>query len=293
VPAHSSPSGNPRNLFIAIKAVSVGLLIALIPANIWPIFLFKLPVPVAAIAEIIFLSLYIVWASGGGPPRKLQAARALAFRTGKLTRQQWIWGLTAAVFFALTVHSSITLLFRFVPYPVAAFRYGYDLSFIPTTFLKWVAIVLSAASAGICEETGFRGYMQHPLEERQGVFTAVAISSVLFMAVHLSKTWASPAMVPIVLGAGVLLGLIAWSANSLVPVMIGHTIMDIGLFAYWWSGVAGTFAVPPVSETGIDQVFVIAGGLFAVSLSIVLLAIWKLRQIAPAGNLAKAKAVFG
>ena len=58
-------------------------------------------------------------------------------------------------------------------------------------------MVLSAASAGICEETGFRGYMQRPIEKRQGVFTAVAISSVLFMAIHLSKTWASPAMVPL------------------------------------------------------------------------------------------------
>jgi len=57
--------------------------------------------------------------------------------------------------------------------------------------------------------------------------------------------------------------------------------------------VAGTFSVRPVRETGIDQLFMIACGLFAVSLSIVLLAIWKLRQIAPAGNLAKAKAVFG
>jgi membrane protease YdiL (CAAX protease family) len=289
----SSPSSYPRKFSIVIKAVTFGLLVALIPANVWPIFLFKLPVPLAAIAEIIFLSFYLLWASGGGPPRKMQAARALAFRTGKLTRQQWIWGLTAAVFFAVTVHSSITLLFRFVPYPVAAFRHGYDLSFIPTTFLKWVAVVLSAASAGICEETGFRGYMQRPIEERQGVFAAVAISSVLFMAIHLSKAWASPAMVPIVLGAGVLLGLIAWSANSLVPVMIGHTIMDIGLFAYWWSGVAGTFSVRPARETGIDQLFMIACGLFAVSLSIVLLAIWKLRQHARAGNLAKAKAVFG
>ena len=35
--------------------------------------------------------------------------------------------------------------------------------------------------------------------------------------------------------------------------MIGHTMMDIGLFAYWWSGVAGTFSVRPVSETGIDR----------------------------------------
>jgi membrane protease YdiL (CAAX protease family) len=291
--AHASPSRYPRKFPVTIRAVIVGLLIALIPANVWPIFLLKLPVPLAAVAEIIFLSLYIVWSSGGGPPRHTQAARNLAFRTGKLTPQQWIWGLTAAVFFAVTVHSSITLLFRFVPYPVAAFRHGYNLSFIPTTSLKWVAVVLSAASAGICEETGFRGYMQRPIEQRYGVFTAVAISSVLFMAIHLSKAWASPAMVPIVLGAGVLLGLIAWSANSLIPVMIGHTLMDIGLFAYWWSGVAGTFSVPPVSETGIDKVLVLAGGLFAASLSIVLLAIWKLLQIAPAADLAEGKAATG
>jgi membrane protease YdiL (CAAX protease family) len=193
----------------------------------------------------------------------------------------------------VTVHSSITLLFRFVPYPVTAFRHGYDLSSIPTTSLKWVAVVLSAASAGICEETGFRGYMQRPLEERYGVFTGVAISSVLFMAIHLSKAWASPAMVPIVLGAGVLLGLMAWSANSLMPVMIGHTMMDIGLFAYWWSGVAGTFNVRPVRETGIDQLFMIACGLFAVSLSLVFLAIWKLRESAPAVNRAEAKSAVG
>lgn len=40
-------------------------------------------------------------------------------------------------------------------------------------------------------------------------------------------------MVPIVLGAGVLLGLLAWSSESLIPGMIGHVLMDIGLFFLW------------------------------------------------------------
>ncbi len=35
-------------------------------------------------------------------------------------------------------------------------------------------------------------------------------------------------MVPIVFGAGVLLGLLAWSSGSLIPGMIGHVVMDIG-----------------------------------------------------------------
>src|ERR1700761_3158154 len=42
---------------------------------------------------------------------------------------------------------------------------------------------------------------------------------------------------PIVFGAGVLLGLLAWSSGSLIPGMIGHIMMDIGLFAYWWTGI--------------------------------------------------------
>ena len=34
--------------------------------------------------------------------------------------------------------------------------------------LSWLAVVVSAASAEICEETGFRGYMQRPIELKRG-----------------------------------------------------------------------------------------------------------------------------
>jgi len=37
-------------------------------------------------------------------------------------------------------------------------------------------------------------------------------------------------MIPIVFGAGALLGLLAWSSESLIPGIIGHVMMDIGLF---------------------------------------------------------------
>jgi hypothetical protein len=42
------------------------------------------------------------------------------------------WGVIGALFFAATIHAAIVLLFRFVPFPAAAFRRGYDLSFIPS-----------------------------------------------------------------------------------------------------------------------------------------------------------------
>ncbi len=263
---------------IPLRAIVSGLLIALVPANVWPLLLLNLGVPLAATAEAIFLGLYLWWAGGGGPPRAAQAARARAFRRGRLSPTQWFWSIVAALFFAATVHASIVLLFRLVPFPMAAFRQGYDFSFIPSLPLKWLAVVVSATSAGICEETGFRGYMQRPIEQRHGAPVAILISSLLFTAVHLTKGWAAPGMVPIVFGAGVLLGLLARSSGSLIPCMIGHTVMDIGLFAYWRTGIAGTFTVRPITETGVDQPFLVACVVFAMSLSVVLLAIVKLRR---------------
>jgi membrane protease YdiL (CAAX protease family) len=276
------PSSPPPSLWtrvpISLRAILAGIFVALAGAQVWPLLLLNLGVPLAAISETIFLGLYLWWMGGGGPPRAAQTARATAFRQGWLSPKHLLWGAIAAVFFAASVHASIVLLFRFVPFPLAAFRRGYDFSFIPSPGLKWLAVVVSAASAGICEETGFRGYMQQPIEKLRGAPVAILISSLFFTAVHLTKGWATVGMVPIVFGAGVLLGLIAWSSGSLIPGMFGHVLMDIGLFAYWWTGIAGDFTLRPISETGVDQPFLIAGAAFAISLLLLLLAISRLRR---------------
>ena len=142
-------------------------------------------------------------------------------------------------------------------------------------------MVISAISAGICEETGFRGYMQLPIEQRHGAPVAILISSLFFLVLHLTKGWATLGMVPIVFGAGMLLGLLAWSSGSLIFSMIGHVVMDIGLFAYWRTGIAGDFTARPITETGVDQPFLIACAALATSLVIVLLAISRLRRKGP------------
>jgi membrane protease YdiL (CAAX protease family) len=264
---------------VSLRAIVSGLLIGLIAANVWPVLLLKLALPLAVVAEVIFLSLYIWWAAGGGPPRTTQGSRANAFRRRSLSSAEWLWGIVAALSFALTVHGSLVLLFRFVPFPAAAFRQGYDLSFVPSLPLKWLAVVVSAMSAGICEEVGFRGYMQWPIEQRHSTPVAIFISSVFFMLLHLSKGWAIIGMAPIVFGAGILLGLLAWSSQSLIPGMIGHVVMDVGLFAYWWTGIAGNFTVRPIHETGVDLVFLIACFVFVASLVIELFAISRLRRM--------------
>jgi hypothetical protein len=68
----------------------------------------------------------------------------------------------------------------------------------------------------------------------------------------------------------------AWSSGSLMPGMIGHVVMDIGLFAFWWTGIAGDFTARPIQETGVDHSFVIACMSLTAAILIVLLAIWRL-----------------
>lgn len=265
------------------RAIVVGSLVGLVAANVWLPLLYLLGVPLAAAVEAVFLAAYIWWAAGGGPPRSLQAVRAESFRMCSLSGAQWRWGLVAAVAFAISVHGAIVVLFRLVPFPAQAFRAGYDLSVIPTAPLRWLTVVVSAASAGICEETGFRGYMQQPIERRYGALVGILISSLLFMLVHLNKSWSVIEMVPIVFSAGILLGTLAWSSNSLIFGMIGHTLMDVGLFAYWWAQIAGTFSQRPISETGIDLAFFLEVGVLAAALLFTVTAIARLRHLSQAG----------
>lgn len=65
---------------ISLWAIISGLLIALIAANVWPLLLLNLGVPLAALSEAIFLVLYLWWVGGGGPPtqRKQPARRRSA-----------------------------------------------------------------------------------------------------------------------------------------------------------------------------------------------------------------------
>ena len=152
---------------------------------------------------------------------------------------------------------------RLVPLSAAAFHAAYDFSRFPTLPLRWLACVISALSAGVCEEMGFRGYMQRPIERQHGPVLAIAVSSLMFMLLHLNKDWSVIGMTPIVLGAGVMFGILARGSRSLVFCMLGHWVMDIGLFAYWWTQIAGVFHERPIFETGIDLHFMIGTLVFS------------------------------
>lgn len=284
--ASSSVSGKgkawraPTLLF----ALVTGCLITFPAANVLPllVLLVHSPNPLSiiaiAFAEAAFLTAFLWWCAGGGPPRAYRSARKAAIRNLVLSRGQWTWAIFGALAFATAVHAMMILLFRLVPFPLEAFRANYAfISRLPSQGLKWIAIMIAAASAAITEETGFRGYMQQPLERRYGIAVAILVCATAFAIGHLNQAWAVPGMLGVALFAGILLGTMAWASGSLIPGIVGHFVMDVGLFAYWWTGTAGTFRARTIAETGIDRAFLLVFAVFVAALLCVFVAV---RQLA-------------
>jgi membrane protease YdiL (CAAX protease family) len=201
--------------------------------------------------------LWLYWKYFGGNwwPKSTAESRQNAFRDVKLSAGAWKWSLLAAVFFVVVVQSGFVATFRIMEFPAEEFTEEYYFDALPA-WLAWSFIVMSSLVAGICEETGFRGYMQVPLEKRYGPAAATAIVSIVFLATHLHQAWALPILFHVV-AISVFLGILAYASGSLIPSILGHTVMDIINFSYWWSDVAGRFTMRPIAETGIDSHFIL------------------------------------
>ena len=124
---------------------------------------------------------------------------------------------------------------------------------------------MSSLVAGICEEIGYRGYLQAPLEKKYNLRTANIITSVVFVIIHLHQAWAAPVILHIFL-ISMALGYLAQTFSSLIPGIIAHSIFDIFNFSYWWSDVLGEFTRKPISITGIDSHFILTILMFMFSL---------------------------
>jgi len=164
--------------------------------------------------------------------------------------------LVAALLFVLIVQASFVVTFCLIPFPAERFTADYKQLGSMPLWTAWALIVMSSIVAAICEETGFRGYMQGPLQKRYGPKTAIILTSILFTLIHLSHRWAAP-ILPQIFFASVLLGLLAWRSGSLIPGIIGHAILDIFDYSFWWTTIAGKIDRRTIFETGVDGHFIV------------------------------------
>lgn len=257
-----------------IKGLLLGLLVNTIGILNIPLFTTFLPPALALIAIPTFLFLYYKFFSGSWGHAASKEARKKYFRANALSPAQWRWGLTAAVILAILWSVSLVFTFRLIEYPAEQFTQGNALDALPTG-IAWIAVIFAALSAGLCEETGFRGYMQVPLEERYGPAAAILLNSILFVMIHLHQPWSPPVLLHLFVVA-ILFSILAYTSGSLIPSIAAHVLLDIGNFSYWWSDVAGKFERLPISQTGVDSHFVIA---MLVFISAIAAFFWAIRKL--------------
>jgi len=261
----NSVASSWKSLLFILKAAFIGFMVSSAGIAVWSIFLLKIEAPWSGFPMVVVLWVYLKWFSGSWAPKNNQAIRRNWFRLKGLSAFGWKWELIAALLFVAIVQASFVITFRILEFPKARFTADYKMLDTMTTVTAWIIIVMSSVVAGICEETGFRGYMQAPLEKKFGPVIAIFISSVLFMLIHLSHSWAAP-ILPHIFFASVLLGILAYQSGSLIPGIIGHTILDIFDYGIWWSDLTGGFNHKTIFVTGIDLHFIVWCLVFALAL---------------------------
>lgn len=241
---------------LIVRAVLLGFGVSTLGVGIWVILITNLPGPWPVVGMGAILILYYMYFSGRWKPGNTQAFRRFCMRRNKLKRVQWIWGLLASFFLFIFVSSGLVFTFRMVEFQPEVFKTFSYLNDLPP-WQAWSVTLGISMVAGVCEEIGFRGYMQKPLEQKYGPVAAISITSLVFVVVHLHQAWAGGILVQIFVISS-MIGYLAYATNSLIPGILAHISFDIINVSYWWSDILGTFEHKPIGITGIDIHFIVA-----------------------------------
>jgi len=183
-------------------------------------------VPWAIPAGIAYVFLAMAYLNGSGWPTSTAASRKRYFRAQPLSSAELAWALLAG----FTAVASLWLVYAACGYLSAQPRSGAQPDWSPIVLVG--AITVGAAVTAIAEEGGLRGFMQAPLERLIGPTPAIAITSLLFVLIHLSHGLTALARNgPFYLAAGCVYGLLAWLTQSILPSLLLHFVGDILAYA--------------------------------------------------------------
>ncbi len=262
---------------LVIRSVLLGFGVTSIGVGIWVLLVTNISVPWSVVAMGAILIPYCIYFSGRWNPKNTQVFRRFCIRQINLKKPIWIWGSMAALSIVLFLHVGWILTFRIYEFQPEIFKTARYLNDYPA-WMSWSMILMASLVAGICEEIGYRGYMQKPLEQKYGPIIGISITSLVFAVAHLHQAWASGIFFGIFI-ISFMIGYLAYSTNSLLPGIIAHVTFDIINFSYWWSDVIGTFERKPIGMTGIDNHFILAVMVVLLSTILFIVAIRKLHKL--------------
>jgi membrane protease YdiL (CAAX protease family) len=262
---------------ILVRSLTLGIVVSLLGVYASLIAAALVPPPWSLLAFLGVSWILYKYFSGSWWPGETSKARSHSIRTVRMPARLWKISLLASFLLVVLVQSGFVFTFRIIEYPADMMTSEYNFDEMPT-WEAWLFILVSAMAAGVFEEMGFRGYAQVPLEERYGPVAGITLVSILFLLSHLTQGWIAPLIFHVFAGS-VLYGILAFSSGSLVPGMIAHTIIDVFMFSYWWSDVAGTFNRQPVGVAGIDLHFILWTTIFVASSVLFFLAVRETNEV--------------
>jgi membrane protease YdiL (CAAX protease family) len=213
-------------------------------------------VPWAVPPTALYLWLFWRWTRGAGWPRSTAETRRTLARANPVPDDMWGLAIAAGLLGLVVVLLVQTVMSRLVTIPQ---QQDIDPSKFPImTVLLWV--LMSAAVAGVVEETAFRGYLQGPIERRHGPVIAILVTGILFGFLHFTHPEVTLALLPFYVAVAAVYGTLAYLTDSIFPGMVlhagGNMFAAFDLFARGhseWQGLG-----PPaklVWETGADTAF--------------------------------------
>lgn len=263
---------------LILRAIILGFVISTIGVITWSLLATLIPMPWSFILMSALLWFYIKYFSGSWNPENTKLFRKQNFRKPKLSLNAWLLSIMGIILIVLIEQSGLIVTFRLMEFPAERFSQEYSFLENVPAWAAWMVVIMISAVAGICEEIGFRGYMQVPIEKKYGPVMAISIVSIIFVIVHLHQAWSSPIIFQIFF-ISVLFGSIAYYSNSLLPGIIAHFIMDICNFSFWWSKLGHQFDKKTILETGIDYHFIIWISAFLICIGMFVYVMSRLKSI--------------
>jgi membrane protease YdiL (CAAX protease family) len=267
------------NSLLIIRTTVIGFLVSSLGIGIWAILATFLPMPWPFLLMIGILFIYLKYFSGSWWPKSTQQVRKENFRRLTLSPTAWKWSLLAAFFIVVIEQSGMVVTFRIIEFPAEIFITEYRFLAQLPAWAAWLTVIMISLVAGICEETGYRGYMQQGLEKRFGPVIGITIVSIMFVIIHLHQAWSGAAIgLSYIFFISVLLGSLAYFSKSLIPGIIAHVSFDILNFSFWWSDLGNQFSAEIIATTGIDTNFILWVAVFLCAVISFIYVLFRLKQ---------------
>jgi membrane protease YdiL (CAAX protease family) len=280
------------NLPVIFRAVLTGFVVTvagtvpwalLVSLNLkhWP------QLPWAALLTAIYIWFYWKYVRGAGWPRATSEARCKNCRAHDLSSEEWTGAIGAGIVGLVALLLFQNVYGRIVALPTGSSE---DLTGVPA-FTLFLSLFMSAIVAGISEESGLRGYMQRPLEQRYGPITAILVTGTVFGFLHFTHREVTIALMPWYMGVALVYGALAYITNSILPSVVlhagGNMLGAVQLLAggrtEWQTS---TVPKPLIWESGADVSFWIS---FIGFITATVVAIWTYASLARTAKRSRAR----